>query len=62
MATRYAQIPPMLTVSDVAARLQVCTKTVRRRIDRNELRVHRIGRHLRISEDDVATFIAVNRK
>jgi len=62
MATRYAQIPPMLTVSDVAARLQVCTKTVRRWIDRNELRVHRIGRHLRISEDDVATFIAVNRK
>ena len=62
MATRYAQTPPMLTVGDVAARLQVCTKTVRRWIARSELRVHRMGRQLRISEDDVATFIAVTRK
>ena len=62
MTTRHAQVPAMLTVSDVAARLQVCTKTVRRWIDRSELRVHRMGRQLRISEDDVATFIAVTRK
>ena len=57
MATRYAQTPPMLTVGDVAARLQVCTKTVRRWIDRSELRVHRIGRQLRISEQDLEAFI-----
>ena len=62
MASQHLRPPRMLTVSDVAERLQVCTKTVRRWIDRSELRVHRIGRQLRISEDDVATFIAVNRK
>ena len=62
MINQHLRPSRMLTVSDVAERLQVCTKTVRRWIDRSELRVHRIGRQLRISEDDVATFIAVTRK
>jgi len=53
---------PMLSVVDVAARLRVCTKTVRRWIERSELRVHRIGRQLRVSEEDMAMFIGKSRR
>jgi excisionase family DNA binding protein len=51
-------VPPMLTVADVAARLQLCTKTVRRAIEDGELHVHQIGRQHRIAEDDLLLFIA----
>lgn len=53
---------PMLSVMDVAARLQVCTKTVRRWIERSELHVHRIGRQLRVSEEDMAAFVGKGRR
>ena len=49
---------PMLTVIDVAHRTGFSTKSVRRWINGGELRVHRIGRSLRISEDDLAVFLA----
>lgn len=52
----------MLAVTDIAARLRVCTKTVRRWIDRNELRVYRLGRRLRVSEEDLAAFLARRRR
>ena len=37
-------VPQFLTVKDVAERLQVCEKTVRRLIDAGELPVYRIKR------------------
>jgi excisionase family DNA binding protein len=52
----------MRTVADVAARLHVCTKTVRRLIEAGELHVHQIGRQHRIAEDDLLAFIAQRRK
>jgi len=48
----------MLTVNDVAARLQVCTKTVRRWIGGGDLQAHRLGHLLRVSEQDLAAFLA----
>jgi excisionase family DNA binding protein len=54
--------PAMLTVADVAGRLQLCTKTVRRAIEVGELHVHQIGRQHRIAEDDLLLFIAKRRK
>ena len=57
-----ARLPRMLTVADMAERLHVSTKTVRRWIERGELHVHRIGRQLRISEEDAATFIGKGRR
>lgn len=39
----------LLTTADVAALLQVSTKTVRRLIDRGELGAIRIGRNVRIT-------------
>ena len=51
-----------LTVGDIAERLQVSTKTVRRWIEGRELSTHRLGRQLRVSEDDLAAFLAQRRR
>lgn len=50
-----------LTIIDIALRLQVSTKTVRRWIDAGTLPVHRLGRLLRISEQDLTVFLAQQR-
>jgi excisionase family DNA binding protein len=46
----------LLTIKDVAVDLNVSIKTVRRTIERGELRVHRMGRTIRIGEDEVDLF------
>lgn len=53
---------PLLTVEEVARRLNTSTKTVRRRIADGDLPVHRIGRAHRISETDLQTFLAARRR
>ena len=45
----------------VAEQLSLSTKTIRRWIDRGELHVHRLGRQIRISEDDLPAFLAGRR-
>ena len=52
----------LLTVNEVAELLQVSSKTVRRWIERQELRTHRLGRQLRVAEEDLATFLGRRRK
>jgi excisionase family DNA binding protein len=52
----------LLDVDGVADRLDVSSKTVRRHIDRGDLAVHRIGRLLRVSEEDLANFVARRRQ
>jgi len=47
----------LLQVEQVAALLKVSTKTVRRWVTANELKVVRLGRSVRISELDLASFI-----
>ena len=54
--------PPLLTVDQVADHLGASTRHVRRLIDRGELPVHRIGRLVRISEDDLRHLIAASRQ
>lgn len=62
MVKAPSQVPPMLTVADVAERLRLCTKTVRRAIKAGELHVHLIGRRQRVAEDDLILFVARHRK
>ena len=62
MAATSSRSPCLLAVDDVAERLQLSVKTVRRSIDRGELVVHRLGRRLRVSEADLAAFLAMRRK
>jgi excisionase family DNA binding protein len=61
-AISKAALPRLFNVDDVAEQLGMCPKTVRRIIDRGEIRVHRFGRAIRVSEDDLATFIKLGRE
>ncbi len=47
----------LLTLPEVAARMSVSIKTVRRLIERGNLRVHRIGRAIRVSEDELVLLL-----
>ena len=58
-APSAAALPsPLLSVSVVAELLGVSTKTVRRLITRGDLKAHRIGSGLRISEEDLRAYVA----
>jgi excisionase family DNA binding protein len=48
----------MLTVQEVAERLAVSESTVIRLIESGALIAHRIGKLLRIAEEDLAAFLA----
>jgi excisionase family DNA binding protein len=52
----------LLKVATVAARLDESVRQVRRWIASGELPVHRLGRSVRVSEDDLARFIAARRQ
>ena len=52
MALASPRLPTLLDLPRVADTLDVSVKTVRRWIERDELRVHRVGRQLRVSEED----------
>ncbi|HQT75168.1 MAG TPA: helix-turn-helix domain-containing protein [Acidiphilium sp.] len=51
----------MMPLRDVAEILDVSIATLRRRIAEGALRVHRIGRTIRISEADLGAFLTANR-
>ena len=49
------------TVAEVAERLGVSTRTIRRWIENLDLIAHRFGRAVRISERDLQAFAAIHR-
>ena len=51
-----------LTIHDVAERLGVCERTVQRWITDGQLVAHKFGHLVRISEADLALFIASRRR
>lgn len=55
------EVTALRDVSEVAARLGVSTKTVRRAIGRGDLPAHRLGRLLRISDADLAAYLSGRR-
>ena len=52
-----ASLPLLLTIQEVADRLRVNEKTVRRWIDTQELPAFKLGRQWRISEQDLRRFL-----
>jgi excisionase family DNA binding protein len=50
------------TIAEVAERLHVATRTVRRWIVAGDLVVHRAGAVVRVSEDDLRAFLALHRE
>jgi excisionase family DNA binding protein len=49
------------TIAEVAEMLRVCTRTVRRWIDSDQLVAHRPGGVVRIAENDLRAFLALHR-
>jgi excisionase family DNA binding protein len=50
------------TIAEVAERLNVATRTVRRWIKADDLVVHRFGGVIRIAEGDLRVFLALHRE
>jgi excisionase family DNA binding protein len=50
------------TIAEVAERLHVATRTVRRWIEADILVVHRVGGVVRIAEGDLRAFLALHRE
>jgi excisionase family DNA binding protein len=51
-----------LTIAEVAERLHVATRTIRRWIQADDLVVHRVGGVVRIAEGDLRVFLALHRE
>lgn len=50
------------SLEQLASRWGVSIKTLRRIIQRGELKTHRIGTQIRVSEDDIRSYEALNRR
>ena len=50
------------TIAEVAERLHVATRTIRRWIQADDLVVHRVGGVVRIAEGDLRAFLALHRE
>ncbi len=57
-AANMSPLPTLLSVEATAQQLSVCTKTVRRLIDRGALPCCRVGRLVRIRAVDLEQFVA----
>jgi excisionase family DNA binding protein len=53
-----SEIPRLLTLAQVAEHLDVCIRTLRRAIDRGDIRVVKLGRVIRVSEDELRRIVA----
>ena len=54
--------PRLFGVDDVAKQLSVSVKTIRRWVESGELRAHRLGRLLRVSQEDLNAFLSQRRE
>jgi excisionase family DNA binding protein len=61
MTKASSRLPRMLNVEQVALQVGVSIKTVRRWIEGRELHCHRLGRTIRVSEDDLIAFLNRHR-
>ena len=51
----------LLSIKEVASKLNVSTRTIRRWIDGKELVAHRLGRQWRITREDLETYLRRRR-
>lgn len=58
---RGRPITKLRTIDETADLFNTSTRTIRRLIDSGALPVHRLGRSVRISDGDIAAFLAANR-
>jgi excisionase family DNA binding protein len=55
-------VPQYLSIKNLAQRLEVSPRTIHRWIAAGQLRVHTPGGLVRVSEEDVAAFMAARRR
>ncbi len=55
-------LPAFYSVTETAKFLKVCPRTVRRWIEKGDLKVYRFGRQIRITDSDLVTFIRQRRE
>jgi excisionase family DNA binding protein len=60
-ATRIRPVSRLRTIEETAELFNTSTRTVRRLIASGALPVHHLGRSVRISDADIAAFLAANR-
>ena len=53
--------PQFLSISELAERMDVSTKTIRRWIKAGEIRTHKLGRQIRVTEEDAHSFVLRRR-
>ena len=61
MTKASPRLPNMLNVEQIVERMSVSIKTVRRWIERRELHCHRLGKTIRVSDDDLIAFLNRHR-
>jgi excisionase family DNA binding protein len=61
MTTIPAKLSPLLTIPEVAEHLKVDARTISRRIKDGKIRAYRFGRLVRVSPEDLASFISTHR-
>ena len=61
MTKPQARPSQLYSIKQIAQHCDVSTKTIRRWIDAGDLRAHRLGRQMRIAQDDIAAFLAARR-
>jgi excisionase family DNA binding protein len=61
VGTPSRSVSRMRTIDETAEILNASSRTVRRQVDSGALPAHRIGRLVRISEADIAAFLAARR-
>ncbi len=59
--TRGRPVTKLRTIDETAELFNTSSRTVRRLIESRVLPVHRLGRLVRISDEDIAAFLAANR-
>jgi len=62
MSKARPTVPHLFSIRELADHLGISAKTISRWIDDGSLHAHRLGRQIRISEDDAASFIAARRR
>jgi excisionase family DNA binding protein len=61
MKTEQAKLEKLFTIEEIARCLGVCTRTVRRWIDKGQLIAHRFNGLVRISAADFQAFLVTHR-
>jgi excisionase family DNA binding protein len=54
--------PRLSSLEELASRWGVSVKTLRRIVQRGELKTHRIGAQIRVCEDDIRSYEALSRR